>query len=479
MADRSRTTDAEQAVLGTSDPSTGEMTSAQAARAGLLYGYGGQVEGFREPPPGTYGTYRRIVSDPTVALARAIFSGPIVLNSWVVNAREDASEEAKQLIEETILPQRPVFVPEALRAIDHGWKPFEKVWEVRERQLVLRKLKSLLPDKTKIKTDEYGTFAGIEQDKTYLPPNKCLVVTNDGEAGNYYGRSRCENIRGIWSKGQQTDEKGAQLTTKVAAIVPIVHYPDGTSFDERGAEMPNYEAAKRILTQLSCGQGIAVKNLFASTDDPQLQAELAGKGSWVISFLEAASAASSLAGMTDRQRYYDTLKVRGWLMPERAVTEAITAGSRADSEQQTTSALGQAIHADKEIARHISWYAVDDVLTLNFGEQARGSVWVEPAPLTDELKAVFSRLLDAVLNNPGTLEEALIQTDMNAVWDALEIPKKNKTVDFSAVQDPQPQPDPNADPDNPGLTPEQQAAMQKAYASVRKDGGGNSGTGAS
>ena len=66
--------------------------------------------------------------------------------------------------------------------------------------------------------------------------------------------------------------------------------------------------------------------------------------------------------MTDREKYYDALMVRGYYMPERSLLEATTAGARADSETHGQAALAQAMSVDRDIARHLSWYAVDDML---------------------------------------------------------------------------------------------------------------------
>jgi hypothetical protein len=156
--------------------------------------------------------------------------------------------------------------------------------------------------------------------------------------------------------------------------------------------------------------------------------------------------------MTDRQRYYDSLMVRGWLVPERALIEAQTAGSRADSETQSANAMSGSEAIDHDLARQLNWYVIDPLLVYNFGERARGSVYITPAPIEDDKRRVFSRLFEAVLTNPGTLEETLTWVDMDAVFDVLEIPKRNGTVvDFGSGN----VTPPNGEP----LTPEQEAKM--------------------
>lgn len=426
-------------------PDETQKTMRQAAQAGVaVFG----LQGNGDPSAGTYRTYREIMADPTIALCRAIISGPIYANSWTFEAKDDDTpDEWVESVKNAFETQRPSLLAHGLRAVDYGWSPFEAIWGSMDGQIVPTKFKPLLVDITEIKVDEYGAFAGLKNGKAELDPLYALVFSYDGEAGNLYGRSRLENIRRkVYPAWATADERAAQLSAKAAAIIPIVHYPDGKCLGPGNREMSNFEAAQTLLNSLSTGKGICISNLFASSNDPREAAELAGKSQWVISFLEAAGAASSLAGMTERQRYLDSLKVRGMLRPERAVIEAQTAGSRADSTTAADAGLLDSMRIDEDFCQCLTWHAVDKLLEVNFGEAAKGNVIIKPAPLADESKAVFGKLFDAVVANPGTLEETLLQTDMDAVFDALKIPKSSAVITYSPAM--------NATGAEP-LTPEQ------------------------
>ena len=386
-------------IRAASAPSIGEQTGQQGlAQAGVGLG---QVTGFLPPHAGTYEVYRRMSGHPTLALVKSIVTAPILAASWSFETRRPDGRKVRRspigdgvrsdpidrqlddrsrFIQRQMEPMRTPFLVEAMRALEFGWRPFEKIWDVRDGQVVLRRLKPLLPDFTYLQVDPHGNFAGLVQMEVELGPEKSFVYTYDGEAGHLYGRSRHENARQAWSNWHQVDERTAQLVTKVAAIIPMVHYPLGQSRDASGQVRDNGDLADVILNGLGSGKGVKLPNLFASSEDPKLSSDLAGKSSWMVSFLEAASAAHNLTGLTDRQRYYDALMFRAWLRPERVGLES-QHGSRADASKHTETGLtdSELLHAD--LCDQLNRGVVDDLLTLNYGVDAARSVYVVAVPL--------------------------------------------------------------------------------------------------
>jgi hypothetical protein len=421
-------------------PPTGEQTPAQA-NTGIGFS---QLPGFSPPLPGTYAVYRRMSAHPTLALAKSIVTAPILAGSWAFEARRPDGGKLRRatitdgvqtdpldrelrdrcaFIQRQIAPMRTAFLVEAMRALEFGWRPFEKVWAIANGTVTLRRLKPLLPDFTFVQIDAAGQYAGIDQLGVQLPPEKAFLYTHDGEAGNLYGRSRHESARHAWWNWLQVDERTAQLTTKIAAIIPMVHYPLGQSRDATGAVRDNGDLADTILAGLGSGRGVKLPNLFANTDDPRLSADLAGKSAWVIGFLEAASAAQNLTGLTDRQRYYDALMFRAWLRPERVGLES-KHGSRAEAAEHSESALtdSELLHADA--CDQLSRGVIDELLAYNFGPDSIGSVYLSPAPLQEAKRNVLQKLLEAAWRDPATLNQFLSQTDMDAVFDEMEVPRR-------------------------------------------------------
>lgn len=423
-------------------PQNGELTGAQAMRPGVGFSMFG-FAGFGKPAEGSYRTYRAMIADPTIALARAVFTGPIVANAWTFETADGGTDEMVEVVQAAIEPNRPTWIVDALRSLDYGWQPFEKVWDGGG---TLERLKALLPDLTLIDVEQSGAFAGIRQDRVMLDPVKCLVVNYDVEAGNFYGRSRLENLRKVWSRWNDLDDASGRVAKFATSVIPQVHYPEGRGRDATGREWSNFELAQQIVNNLQVGNGVTLPNLAGNVEALFNNPDLAGKSQWVISFLAAAEASGNLTAISDRQRYYDSLKMRGYLVPERAATEAQTAGSRADSQTGADSVLLHASLVDRDIARQISWHVADDILELNFGSEARGKVKVIAAPLADAKKAMFKQVLTALLANTATLDELLPQLDVDAMIDALELPKAgNQPVSFGPMVPPaEPMMDPRA-----------------------------------
>lgn len=424
-------------------PQNGELTGAQAMRPNVGFSVFG-FTGYGKPAEGSYRTYRAMIADPTIALARAVFTGPIIAGTWTFETTgDDVPDDYVELVQSVLEPMRPTLIVDALRSLDYGWQPFEKVWDGGS---TLDRLKALLPDMTTIEVEQSGAFVGIRQDRVALDPVKCLVVNHDVEAGNFYGRSRLENLRKVWSRWNDLDDASGRVAKFATSVIPQVHYPEGRGRDATGREWSNFELAQQIVNNLQVGNGVTLPNLAGNVDSLINNPDLAGKSQWVISFLAAAEASGNLTAISDRQRYYDSLKMRGYLVPERAATEAQTAGSRADSETGADSVLLHATLVDRDIARQISWYVADDILELNYGPDARGKVRVVAAPLADAKKAMFKQVMATMLANTATLDELLPQLDVDAIIDALELPKSgNQPVSFGPIMPPADKPmDPRA-----------------------------------
>src|ERR1019366_10568860 len=130
------------------------------------------------------------------------------------------------------------------------------------------------------------------------------------------------------------------------------------------------------------GKSVRFPNRFASIDDPTTAADLAGKSQWVLSQFDPGGTDYS-PGLVATLGYYDKLLFRGWLRPERVGLEA-SHGTRADAETHSESSVLDSEIVDRDFAGQFNRGVVDDVLTLNFGPQARGAVWVEPSPISDK-----------------------------------------------------------------------------------------------
>jgi len=208
----------------------------------------------------------------------------------------------------------------------------------------------------------------------------------------------------------------------VAGVIAQLHYPEGTSRDAAGVERSNDWIAQQILEAVSMGRSVRFPNLFASIDDPATAATLAGKSQWVLSQFELGGTDYS-PGLLNSLAYYDKLLFRGWLRPERVGLDT-QHGSRADAEQHSQSSVVDCELIDQDFAAAFNDGVINDILALNFGPDARGNVWVDPAPIADTQTQTLTSLLTALISNAQTGPGVASQIDIGAVLEDLDVPGK-------------------------------------------------------
>lgn len=411
-------------------PEAGEATKEQTGLGGVATLFTGAFQGFGKPPPGTYSTYRSMRANPTVALARAVAMAPVRTAMWSVEAEEGVSDDIKGFIERQTKNFWPELIRNVLFALDYGWAPFEKVWEVRDGKFVYKKIKPLLIDITDIQVNrDTGEFAGIRQNEgTELLANKCFIYIYDSEAGDFYGRSRHENIRATaWNHWQAISERSGQYFKKIAGITPMVEYPEGESKNKDGIVKSNYELAVAVLNALGSGNGVAMPNTFSrwAGDLAKSGVDLAKLKAWNISFLE--SKGNHGRGFTDRLRHLESLMMRGWLVPERAATEG-QYGTKAESESQAELALVIADLVFADILRYVNSYLINPLLEYNFSESLKNRVYLKRGSIDPVQRIFFRELIKQVLGEPMNIGLFMDVVDIEQLVDAVGLPKTKESA---------------------------------------------------
>jgi len=401
-----------------------EMTGNQQQ-----FRYGGattllDMPGLSPVPPGSYGTYRLMLSDPTIALARMVVMAPIVAGAWSYESGAEAPDGAVALVRRNLEAQRGYIVKECLRALDFGWQGFEQIYRYRaaDGRVELARLKPLLQDITRLLIDPAtGNVTGLQNGEAVLPVEKVMLYVCDATPDNPYGRARLENVRGAWSAWLDCNQGAARYDRKIAGVIPVVHYPPGLGYDIGGAVVDHFTLATRLLDSISAGKGLAVPNEFAADADDR-ESSRPEKRKWIIELLEDRGGRQP--GFVERLQYLDALKFRGYLRPERTGLHTAGAGlGQADVTQHAELALADGELLHQEIAAAVSTQIVDPLLTLNFGPAAMGTVRIVPAPLTDRKVTLFAELLQTVAKSPEGLSLLLSQLDFDAVLDVLGVPR--------------------------------------------------------
>jgi hypothetical protein len=204
---------------------------------------------------------------------------------------------------------------------------------------------------------------------------------------------------------------------------------------------------------------VALPSIAYDQADVLSNPDLAKVSLWNLEFMDAGNLAPATAGVVGGQEYDDKQLCRAWRLSERTLVEATTAGSRADSEVQSEGDVLQLEYVDDEIAGQFTEGVLDTWLAVNFGEDARGSVIVRPAPLQDRKRAVYTAWVTGLMAS-SLANKVIAAADNKAVFDHLEIPvdddlneqikaAADEAGDLPAVPD-----DPNPDPNGPP-TPEE------------------------
>jgi len=408
-------------------PSLGERTKEQSPSG--VTAQLQELRGFGVTPAGSFEVYRRMRDNPTIALARLAATAPIRASAWAVDTSDDVADGVKELVEAEMQRLWPDLIRHLLLALDYGFAAFEKVWEVRERRYYYRKLKPLSPDGTKYRINKAdGGFAGIEQKGVQLQPEKSLWFAYDDEPGRPYGRPRHENIREYaWHPWCELSKKRGQYATKVAGVIPIIEYPEGESLDASGATKSNFELAKAVLNSLGKGNGVAMPNTLSKYAEDLVRSgsDVSQLRAWLISFLEPRGQhGEDLTGM---MRHLESLMLRGWLVPERAVVEG-QFGTKAEAGAHANFALLASDLLLQDILLTVNRYVVNPFLRYNWGPQAEDTVWLTRAGLDPDQRNFFRSLIEKALADPRNLDVFLTLINTDALLDSMDVPKAEETA---------------------------------------------------
>lgn len=407
-----------------------ESSTQAAERTGIQAGGGaalGAAMTAEQAPLGKLNVYREMMSDDTIALGMSIVKAPIIAAGFSFEEDDDAPAGAKEFITEQFTPLIDNY---KRAAVDGGFKfgsaAFEKVFRAATFEgrpvITLAKLKALLPDITYININrDSGHFEGFKQTKTtgeiaIVPIEASLLYTHDREGDNHYGRPLLENSRRAWHQFRLAQEGACRYDRKVAGTYPVVHFPPGSTPMPDGSKTPNIELAQAMGRAMTSGKSIAVENRFAETVGRDMSDK--ERRQWIIELLSDGTPKQD--SFKSRLEYLDKCKLRGLNVPERAAIEG-QHGTKADAETHTDIILATGEQVQKQIFEVLNWHAVNQLLALNYGEEARGTVRIVPSPIVDRDRAVLEEILERVLGAPGGLEFLRGNFDVLAMFERLGI----------------------------------------------------------
>lgn len=421
-------------------PGLGERTQMQHVLDGaeqdlvdrrklIAAGFSDLVEepGGYELLPGGYATWRLMDSNATLALVRAVMAGPIFASGWQWKKRDPSIPDAVlNFVKAVYDPIRPVILRDAIYATSMGWQPFEQIWRMERHQgqwMYAPRFKPLDQEMTYVETcPETGRFAGLRQGAAYLPPVKVWMYTHDFIRGGWYGRPRHENCRAEFSEYLFVNRNARRLVKKVSGIIPIIRYIKGQMKNANGQDVDNFTVAMSLIGALANAKGVAFESLAYDADEIRNNPEKLKQAAMEIDTVDVGQSYQAIGGVNERCAQLEKQFCRAWGRPERAVIEATTAGSRADSDAAMDVSITDSEQVHGDIVRCLNWHSIDDTLAINFGPEYRGAVYAEPSPIIDANKQVLKDLFTALTQNPGMFEQVMADLDRPALYEALRLP---------------------------------------------------------
>lgn len=375
-----------------------------------------------------YREYRAMRTDPTIAFARMMCIAPLINAGWSYKASKKAPSEAKEMIEEIFEPKRIRLTKTALEGyMDFGWMPYEMVKGVREKDgfITVNKFKPLIQFFTWILVDRNkGDYVGLRQQLAVmqvvdLSVYDSLLLTFDVEGTNYYGFALMENARLAYDAWNNVEAASLRYDTKIAGSFIVVHYPIGNS-PYNGSMMDNFDIAKAIVTAIESSGKIIVPRKIEQFIEEMNATLQKGEDVWKIELL--TDNGSARAQFIERAKYLDSLKVRAFGFPERAVLEG-QFGTKAESATQADFAILNIDVRHLLITQQINQQAVDLLLELNWGPESRGTVCIEPNPITDDKVDFYRKAYLMLLRNRDIAPTEFGNTDMITLRERMDLPQ--------------------------------------------------------
>jgi len=376
-----------------------------------------------------YKTYTEMRSDATIAFARMLTVAPLVNTGWSYVSEH---EEALKLVRETMELFRIQIMKQAVEGyVDYGWTNWEVVWGVNNtHQIIPVKFKALLqPYTTILINPDTGDYLGLRQDDIDLFEFNTLHIVIDSIGTDWYGRPLLENCRTAYLSSINVNAAADQYDKKVAGSHWVIHYPIGSSpYGTSKKETDNYEIASEMLKSLTySGQFIVPRRIATFIDDMNRQF---GEDQWKIELITDKGRSSS--SFIERQKYLDTLKVRGLGFPERSILEG-QFGTKAESETHANIAVVNFEMRQQIICQQLNNQIVNDITYFNFGQ--KNIVKIQPMPLANIKQIYWKEIYKQLLTQHSDTEYASL--DMTTFRKNLDLPEQ--TNDPLTV-DPEPQP---------------------------------------
>ena len=363
---------------------------------------------------------REMRVDPTIAIARDLLIASIHSAEWIVEGSPAAPATAVDYVNTEIQKWRGHLITTGVAGlIDFGWQAYEKIYGLNpDQSLKIVKLKSLVPDKTEILVDpDNGNFTGIlqEMDWIELSLQEVLLLNWQIDGTDWYGRPLMKNVEQSYGDWNDSNTSANRYDRKIAGSHWVIKYPPGST-KINGANKDNFEIAKDLINALEYSTGVAIPS-YVETFIEELNKD--APDAWDIELLGDSS--NQQQNFVDRQRYLDSLKVRGFGFPERAIIEG-QFGTKAEAGVHQNIAMSIIDERHQQFLNGINEYLISDLITFTYGEEFVGTVTVVPTSVSDHMQVLLKELYDKILDNPEAGADEIARLDVDNIRENLGVP---------------------------------------------------------
>ena len=367
--------------------------------------------------------------DYQVALGLSMIKFPITQLGYTIDCADPIQ---KEFLRFNLDPLWTNIIRDCLKSIDFGFAGFEKVWirkvididpgksarkAYNKDSICLEKLKPIHPMTMSVRVDEKGNFAGINQDqngsKVILPRNKSMMITNDEEFCNFFGRSRMVSMYEAWYWKIISTQLFLRYTERCSIPPYKIFYPYGIT-RVGTAQLNNADIATSMGTTISSFGNLAIPSVFDEK----------GNRKWDVQTLDQGRLNIK---PNDIVGFWDMGILRGALIPDENTLGAM------DPEIASEIFLSTLSSIVNEIETKINKEIVDPLMSWNFPvERASCRVNVDSIDFKkrSEMRKLYSKIIDltaTLTKNQGGYPFNVFP-DVEKMLDILDIPKKEASI---------------------------------------------------
>jgi hypothetical protein len=393
-------------------------------------------------------TYDKMRWDGQLRLGLMTIKLPIMSRGfWVECEDKDIQAFVYQNMKEIWRP----FIKSVLMALEFGFSPHEKVWEITENYRVVnnkekidftmdaikyKTLKDLCQKTITIDYTDLMKFNGFYQNKNrsnsaFVEPEKAFIFTHDKEWGNIYGWSRLKPAYPYWYTYWILDAWHERWLQKRGIPPIIVKYPVGKSQIATSGTVPTFKDNADIARDAA--KSAQPDSVITIPSDEQKTSS--GKtGGWSV---ETMTDNTKIDAFVAAKEALDVRKLRAILVPERAVTQDSSTGSFKMAETHVWIMMESLKGLIADIADQTNEFLIPQLVSANFGANApKATLFIEEIgrELTAALHEIYTGLIasgkahpsvtkiEELLNIPSETEEE--KKERQERESALQIPEK-------------------------------------------------------